>query len=220
MVNRIQKPFYSKKTVLVLCRILQLEEPYSSKVAESLSEQRDNIQPYISTMVDKGWLEKEKSGRKNVLRVNPWSIWEDSEVLGKIRGLIKEEEIDSDLKNFLNSSLLYMIQQGTHVFEEEKIEELGEQWVYYKNDKSVAQELKMYSEDNDREYIANTFNMYDILINIYTVADTIEGVISEDYIDLEGKFDSTGALRVELVEGYLDMLRDDTDSLIYQYKPS
>lgn len=52
----------------VMKEINQEENPYSTGVAQNMDTQRDNIQVYIETMCEKGWINREKKGRKSILR--------------------------------------------------------------------------------------------------------------------------------------------------------
>ena len=134
MAKEIKEPLKSEMCLGILNRVLLMEEPYPSAVADSLDQQFGNIQSYIDTMVERGWLEKKKQGRKKILEVNTWKIWEDSdhseylklytdekmenlwdnseETVNSRLQELKNEELEEDLKNFLINALEFKIRRA------------------------------------------------------------------------------------------------------------
>lgn len=70
MVNTIENPTENKRLFEVMKTISKMEEPYSTKVANELEVQRSNIQSYIETMNDIGWINKERNGRRSIIKLN------------------------------------------------------------------------------------------------------------------------------------------------------
>lgn len=134
MGKEIKEPLKSEMCLGILNRVLVMDEPYPSAVADSLNQQFGNIQSYIDTMVKRGWLEKKKEGRKKLLRLNTWKIWQDSEHLEYLKlytdeelnslwdtneetinsrlNELKEEELEEDLKKFLKNALEFKIRRA------------------------------------------------------------------------------------------------------------
>lgn len=106
MSDRIQKPLKSERLVLILNRILEMDKPYLSKLSEHLHKPVGEIQTYTETMVEEGWLTKEKEGRKSVFKFHPEEVWKDYPKLGKLG---QWNELEDNTQEFLKFALQFKV---------------------------------------------------------------------------------------------------------------
>lgn len=105
MGDRIKKPLDSDRITLILNRIVEMEEPYLSKLSEYFDKPIGEIQKYTETIADKGWVTKEKKGRKAVFKVQFEEIWKNYRLLK----LDNWEDLKESTKEFLKFSLQYKL---------------------------------------------------------------------------------------------------------------
>lgn len=103
MTERIQRPLDSPKLTLILNRIIEMEEPYLSSLSNHMNIEIGTLQKYTETMLEEGWISKEKKGRKAIFEFQPDSVWATYPRLDRI--LENWESLDDRVKNFLTTIL-------------------------------------------------------------------------------------------------------------------
>lgn len=107
MAQEIQNPEDSKQVTLILNQILEMDEPYLSVIADTLDKKIGALQRYTETMLSRGWIQKERQGRKVVYTFHPEEVWKgysDTQRLDE-----NYEDLDDAVKEYLNFSLRYQI---------------------------------------------------------------------------------------------------------------
>lgn len=108
MAKEIKNIGDSRMAVAILSEIIRSEEPYISEIAASLGEQSSNIQGYLEAMVSRGWVEKNKSGRRNILEINTKQIFSQHPELTNlaIHSISEEEKITQVMENEDNEAVI------------------------------------------------------------------------------------------------------------------
>jgi hypothetical protein len=197
MSDRIQKPLKSERLVLILNRILEMEEPYLSKLSEHLHKPVGEVQTYTETMVEKGWLTKEKEGRKSVFKFQPAEVWRDYPKLGKLG---QWNELEDNTQEFLKFALHFKIIYS--VSETKGSVSAEEGWV-------EATDIHMDSEES--VYLRPLSVLDEILQeNIDTIL-TIEALLDELGLDEKRGVDKTFSHELAYVRAYLKMNTGEWD---------
>jgi hypothetical protein len=84
-----------------------MDEPYLSVIADTLDKKIGALQRYTETMLAKGWIQKERQGRKVVYSFNPEEVWKGYSGLQKLSN--DWEELDESIQYYLKFSLKYQI---------------------------------------------------------------------------------------------------------------
>lgn len=107
MAQEIKQPMDSKQVTLILNQIMGMDEPYLSVIADTLDKKIGALQRYTETMLAKGWIQKERQGRKVVYFFNPEEVWKGYSGLQKLAN--DWEELDESIQYYLKFSLKYQI---------------------------------------------------------------------------------------------------------------
>lgn len=97
----------SKQVTLILNQIMGMDEPYLSVIADTLDKKIGALQRYTETMLSKGWIQKERQGRKVVYTFHPEEVWKGYSGLQKLAE--DWEELDENIQYYLKFSLKYQI---------------------------------------------------------------------------------------------------------------
>lgn len=107
MSSTIAEPLDSKQMVLILNRIIEMDDPYLSSLGEHLEKEVGAIQKYTNTMIEKGWITKEKDGRKAIFEFQPVELWKDYPKLPKLAN--RWDELDKRVQEFLKFALRFKL---------------------------------------------------------------------------------------------------------------
>jgi hypothetical protein len=197
MGDRIKKPLQSQRLVLILNRILEMDRPYLSKLSEHLHKPVGEIQPYTETMVEKGWLIKEKDGRKSVFKFQPEEVWKDYPKLGKIG---QWENLEDKTKEFLKFALHFKIIYS--VSETKGSVGIKDDWI-------EATDIHKDSEENVLLRPLSTLEQI-LQENIDTIL-TIEALLDELELEEKRGVEKTFTHELAYVRAYLKMNTGEWD---------
>lgn len=114
MRRTISDPMKSSITVVILHRIITLDNPYPANIARSIGKDVADIVNYLRAIEEKDWVEKEgKEGeRKRNLILQPQKIWVESQYYDHLQESFPEGQFPPGFEQLLTDLLVSRIENA------------------------------------------------------------------------------------------------------------